>query len=176
MSYPAVLIFDYDPRWPLQFEEERRRLQEALGPRALGIEHIGSTSVPGLGAKPVIDIMVGVKELAEGEHCIAPLRSIGYEFIPRQRFPDCYFFLRGAWGARTHHLHIIEFEGSLWRRYVLFRDYLRAHPEVARRYLEIKRQIAADPGIRRYTYSAAKQPFISDLMTWLIAQADPRQE
>ncbi|HEX2171741.1 MAG TPA: GrpB family protein [Dehalococcoidia bacterium] len=170
MSYPAVLIFDYDPRWPHRFEEEKRRVAESLGPRALAIEHVGSTSVPGLGAKPVIDIMVGVGELAEGEECIAPLRAIGYEFIPRRNFPECYFFVRGPWRARLFHLHLTKYRGPMWNRYLLFRDYLRDHPEVARQYQERKREIALEIGARRYAYSVAKRPFIDEIMSQLVGR------
>src|SRR5918994_3324831 len=104
MSTPEIVLFDYDPKWPERFAEERERILAALGARAVAVEHFGSTAIPGLDAKPVIDILVGVPELADGEACLQPLRAIGYEEIRWWRFTDRYFMQRGGWRARTHHL------------------------------------------------------------------------
>jgi GrpB-like predicted nucleotidyltransferase (UPF0157 family) len=168
MSYPAVVIVAYDPQWPARFEEERRRITAALGARAVAVEHVGSTAVPGLAAKPIIDIMVGVRDLAGAfADCSAALQSIGYLYVPWPRRPDRHFFQRGPWGARTHHLHLTEFGGAMWERYLLFRDHLRAHPDVARQYLELKRQVAARPNIDRPAYNAAKRPLIDGVIARL---------
>jgi len=172
MSYPAVVIAEYNPEWPLRFEEEKPRILAALGSQALAVEHIGSTSVPGLAAKPIVDIMVGVRSLESAfEVCRAPLQGIGYEHIPMPALWDRRFFSRGIWKVVSHHLHLIEFEGRLWMRYVHFRDHLRAHPEVAREYEQLKRQIAARPGMERPAYSAAKAPFIEGILDQIGALA-----
>ncbi len=173
MSCPGVVVVEYDPQWPARFDEEQRRVQEALGSRAIAIEHIGSTAVPGLGAKPIIDIMVGVRDLAGAyAGCSAALQGIGYVYVPR-RLQDRHFFQRGPWGARTHHLHVTEFGGPLWERYLLFRDYLRAHPDAARQYFELKRQVAARPGIDRPAYNAAKHPLIDGVVARLAGGLAP---
>jgi GrpB-like predicted nucleotidyltransferase (UPF0157 family) len=173
MSYPGVVVVEYDPRWPARFDEERRRLQEALGSWAIAIEHVGSTAVPGLGGKPIIDIMVGVRDLASAfADCSAALQSIGYLYVPRP-LPDRHFFQRGPWGARTHHLHLTEFGGAMWERYLRFRDYLRAHPDMARQYFEFKRQVAGRPGIDRPAYNAAKHPLIDGVVARLAGGLAP---
>ena len=170
MSYPAVVIVEYDPQWPARFEEERRRIAAALGPRAVAVEHVGSTAVPGLGAKPIIDIMVGVRGLGSAlEGCLGPLQSIGYEYVPTLGIVDRRFFQRGMWPMHTHHLHLAEFGGATWEDYLRFRDHLRAHAEVARQYLELKRRLAASPGIDRPAYSMAKGPFIGEVLAGLAA-------
>jgi len=174
MSYPGVVVVEYDPRWPARFDEEQRRVREVLGARAIAIEHVGSTAVPGLGAKPIIDIMVGVRDLAGAfDDCSAALQSIGYLYVPR-RLPDRHFFQRGPWGARTHHLHLTEFGGAMWERYLLFRDYLRTHPDVARQYYELKRQVAARPGIDRAAYNAAKRSLIDGVIARVADGVDTR--
>ena len=170
MTYPAIVIVDYDPQWPESFAKEKLRILDVLGPRAVAVEHVGSTSVPGLAAKPIIDIVVGVRDLAItfGE-CVRPLQGIGYEHIPMPSVWDRRFFQRGIWRMGTHHLHLTEFGGATWHDYVLFRDHLRAHPEIARQYLALKRRIAARPNVDRPAYSAAKGPFINGVVAEIIA-------
>ncbi|HEY4235418.1 MAG TPA: GrpB family protein [Lacipirellulaceae bacterium] len=141
-----IIIADYDSRWPAMFEAERERLQQAVGHWVAGIEHIGSTAVPHLAAKPVIDILVGVRALAAADvHCIRPICGLGYEyiaefekFIPERR----YFRLLSDPTTHTHHIHLVERRSEFWRRHLLFRDYLRAHPDRARQYEALKRRLA----------------------------------
>lgn len=165
MSHPAVVIVDYDPRWPLLFDAEQQLLLGVLGPRALAIEHVGSTSVPGLGAKPIIDISVGVHNLMSAvDDCREPLQGLGYEYIPMPGLPDLRLFRRGPWRAATHHVHLVEFGGARWHRYLLFRDHLRARPDVAHQYDELKRGLAIEHGANRSAYQAAKMPFIDAVL------------
>ncbi len=107
------------------------RILSALGEKVVGIEHIGSTSIKKLKAKPIIDIMVGVKDIDEVSYFVNPLREIDYEYVPKPEFKDRRFFRKGFWGQGTCHLHICEFNSSEWIEKVLFRDYLRLHPHVA---------------------------------------------
>ena len=97
----AVVVADYDPRWPRMFEEERRRIVGAIGPLAVAVEHVGSTSVPRLAAKPVIDILVGVRRLGDATSCVVPLAAIGYEYVPEyeREIPDRRYFRKGPVGA-----------------------------------------------------------------------------
>ncbi|MGH8104308.1 MAG: GrpB family protein [bacterium] len=157
-----VIVVDYDPRWPHLFEAEKALLRHTLGDRITAIEHVGSTAVPGLGAKPVIDIMAAVPRLALAAECVPLLASINYEYFPEyeKKIPERRFFRKGPADARTHHLHIAENTSDFWRWLVAFRDYLRAHPDIAREYERTKRAFAAQYGPNRDGYQDAKGPFI----------------
>jgi GrpB-like predicted nucleotidyltransferase (UPF0157 family) len=158
-----ILIADYDPRWPQRYEEERRLILSALEPALVAIEHMGSTAVPGLAAKPIIDLMVGIRRLDEAVACVKPLRQIGYEYVPEYELyiPERRYFRKGPRRARTHHLHMCERTSEFWERQILFRDYLIAHPKVAAQYAALKRQLARDFAGHGETYSEAKSSFIT---------------
>ena len=103
-----VVVVDYDPRWPRQFEEEKARIVAALGDVMEGvvaIEHVGSTAVPGLAAKPIIDIIPGVRDLSYGGLCIQPLERLDYEYLGEMGIPGRFYFRKGD--PRTHHLHLV---------------------------------------------------------------------
>lgn len=159
----SILIADYDPRWPNMFDEERERLLSVVGDWATGIEHIGSTSVPGLAAKPVIDMLVGVRTLTDADaHCIRPICSLGYEYI--QAFeavmPFRRYFRRLTDELKhSHHIHLVEQESEFWERHLLFRDYLRTYPEQAREYEQLKRRLAPRFSDVNH-YAQAKTDFI----------------
>jgi GrpB-like predicted nucleotidyltransferase (UPF0157 family) len=142
----TIHIVDYDPRWPAMFDVERGRLFDIVIKWVSGIEHIGSTSVPGLGAKPVIDMLVGVRTLSDADtHCIRPICELGYEYVPEFEsvMPFRRYFCRRADGTSgSHHIHLVEQGSDFWPRHLLFRDYLRAHPEQAREYEQLKRRLA----------------------------------
>src|SRR4051794_34925251 len=141
-----IEIVDYDPRWPALFDEEAKRLRATLDPSLItGLEHFGSTAIPNLCAKPVIDILIAVRSLAEARvPFIDALRKLDYIWwadIPKQ---DRLFFVKGMppFGSkRTHHVHVTEVNGEMWQR-LAFRDWLRAHPEQARSYGQLKRRLA----------------------------------
>jgi len=153
-----LIVVDYDPRWPLMYEEERTRILQAVGQDLVAIEHVGSTAVPGLAAKPIIDIMPGVRSLADAAHCIAPLRQLGYDSVPEHEalIPERRFSRKGWRGAATHHLHVVEVTSAFWERHILFRDYLRAHPDAAAAYAALKRDLAARYRDDRDRYTDAK--------------------
>jgi GrpB-like predicted nucleotidyltransferase (UPF0157 family) len=144
------------------FEEDKRKILEAVGEYVTAVEHIGSTSVPGLAAKPIIDVMVAIRSLADAPACVAPLEAIGYEYVPEHEavMPERRFFRRGSRGAGTHHLHMVERSSAFWEEHLLFRDYLRAHPEAAAGYEKLKRSLAAAHGSDRRAYTEAKADFI----------------
>jgi GrpB-like predicted nucleotidyltransferase (UPF0157 family) len=142
----AISVSDYDPAWPEMFEQERANLQSALGPLILTIEHMGSTAVPGLAAKPIIDLLVGVRNLAEARsRCIEPLETLGYTYMPEYEpwLPGELFFRKGSSGPWTHHVHIMELSNPRWDAFLSFRDYLRANPDVASSYGNLKKALAA---------------------------------
>ena len=145
MTYPVGIV-NYDPQWPVLYEEEKGRILGVIGRRIVAIEHIGSTAVRGLAAKPIIDIMVAVRHLIDAGECIEPLQSIGYEYVPEfeVEIPERRFFRKGPPEARTHHIHMIELTSEFWGRHLLFRDYLRTHPEAAQQYYQLKKELAAN--------------------------------
>ena len=163
MRQPLVIV-DYDERWPRMFEEERQPILVATCSTLVAVEHIGSTSVPGLAAKDIIDIMAAVERLDDASQCIAPLADLGYHYIPEfeAEFPERRYFHRGAVEVHTHHLHMVERTSEFWRRHLLFRDYLRAHPDAAGEYAELKRRLASRH-VETDDYTLAKTDFITSI-------------
>ncbi len=136
----------------------------AIGNKVVAIEHIGSTAVPGLGAKPIIDIMVGLRQLSDAEDCIEPLRRIGYEYVPEleAEIPERRYFHKGPSNVpeKHYHLHMVEIRGEFWNVQILFRDYLRTHSDSAREYFKLKKELAAKYRLNREAYTEAKSSFI----------------
>lgn len=165
-SVIPVEILPYDPRWPLLYEEARREILKAIAPHVLCIEHIGSTAVPGLAAKPVIDILAGVRSLQDAPAFLPPLIELGYTYISRyeDEFPERRYLHRIVNSAHTHHLHVVEPESEFFNKQLLFRDYLRAHPEDAERYAELKYDLAERYRYDREAYTDSKSAFITEIL------------
>jgi GrpB-like predicted nucleotidyltransferase (UPF0157 family)/predicted acetyltransferase len=157
-----VRVVDYDLGWPAQFAEERARLVSALGDAAAAIEHIGSTAVAGLAAKPIIDIMVGLRRAPLGEEHIVAVTQLGYEYRGEFGIPGRQYFRRGR--PRTHQLHVVQHGSAFWETHLLFRDHLRAHPSEAERYAALKRELAGRFRESRASYSEAKGTFIEQVL------------
>ena len=154
-----------DPRWPALFAAERDRLLSLaprLPARLVEIQHIGSTAVPGLPAKPVIDMLAGVESMAAAEALLAPLCANGYttsaEF--NASLNDRKWLMRWAGGHRTHHLHIAVHGGEVWAERLRFRDALRADPGLAARYAALKAELAAKHPHDREAYTDSKAAFV----------------
>ena len=160
----SVILVAYDPDWPRRFEQERAVLAAVFAGDEAAIEHVGSTAVPGLGAKPVIDIMVGVSRLSEADGRIATLEAAGYEYVQayENQLPERRYFRKPGFGPRFYHLHCVVRGDDFWVRHIAFRDYLRAHPEAAAAYYELKRELAAR--CRKEDYTDAKSPFIQGVL------------
>jgi GrpB-like predicted nucleotidyltransferase (UPF0157 family) len=162
------VIEPYNPDWERAFEAERGRLQAALGAIALRIEHHGSTAVPGLAAKPIIDIQVSVARLQPMDAYSARLRSCGYVHLPHPDDARCPFFHRPAAWPHTHHVHVVQASSDEERHTLVFRDYLRAHPESAREYEALKLDLATRFGSAdaeaRESYAAAKSSFVESIL------------
>src|SRR6476661_5483981 len=147
MSFdPAYFIVDYDPAWPALYEAERRRLMDTLGAQLTRIEHVGSTSVPGLAAKPIIDIELYVRQLEPMEPYRVPLETLGYVFQFDPEMPDLHYFGFPVERPRRYHLHISQDGSRHLLRVVALRDYLRAHPNEAAAYASIKAEMTAKHG------------------------------
>lgn len=163
-----IAIEPYDPAWPGMFEAEAARLREVLPSElVLAIEHFGSTAVPGLSAKPVIDILIATPSIEDTrERAVAPLEALGYAFWADNPKRDRLFFVRGLPPAprRTHHVHFTEPGGEPWRRALPFRDHLRSHREEALRYAALKRALAAQHPEDREAYTAAKAEYVERVL------------
>jgi len=163
-----VAVVGYDPQWPRLFQEEKERLLSCLPPGLIGrIEHFGSTAVPGLAAKPIVDMLVEVASLEEVKQIAVPiLVSKGYDYFWRPTAGDdtppwyAWFIRRNAQGVRTHHIHMVESDFEHWDR-LLFRDYLIAHRSVAIEYQALKMQLAAACPKDRIAYTQGKTEFIA---------------
>ena len=176
MLQPIVIV-EYNPKWPFMYEEERTRILGAIGQILVAIEHIGSTAVPGLGSKPIIDIMAAVHSMSHSLLCIEPLKELGYDYHFYTQYPERCVFLDGSVGAAPHHLHMTEFMSDFWEEKLLFRDYLRAHGGTAQEYYELKMKWAAKYGVDREKYEAyteAKTPFIQSVLTKARAERQSR--
>ncbi len=173
-----VHVVPYDPRWPLRFAEEKAHLRACLPAELIGrIEHFGSTAIPGLAAKPIVDMLVEVSSLEQARLRIPPVLQVqSYDYFWRPTIGDdtppfyAWFIKRDAQGARTHHIHMVEASfAEHWDR-LLFRDFLIAHPERAREYSALKLRLAAQHRQDRVAYTRAKADFIvrvtEEARTW----------
>lgn len=160
-----VTIVEYSPAWPELFEREKRLLGSVVGQDVGVIEHVGSTSVVGLAAKPIIDIMVGLYDFSLADALVPGVVGLGYKYVPEYEdvMPFRRYFKRGTGGGATHHVHMVAKGGEFWERHLLFRDYLRAHPEVAAEYAALKKGLAAREWNDRSEYTDAKTAFIKDV-------------
>lgn len=163
-----VALAEYDPAWPGMYEAEAARLRAALPPGLiLAMEHFGSTAIPGLVAKPVIDILVAVPSVEEARAlAVAPMGALGYAFWADNPKRDRLFFVKGLPPTaphRTHHVHMTERHGEMWQR-LAFRDYLRGHPEEAARYAALKHELAARHREDREAYTEAKSAYVEAVL------------
>ncbi|MBD2069256.1 GrpB family protein [Leptolyngbya sp. FACHB-671] len=159
----VVWIVEYDPGWAEKFERERLLLQ-VLQADISQIEHIGSTSVPGLAAKPIVDILMGLQQLIPTDDQIRSLEQLNYVYEGQVlNIPEHYFLRKGM--PRLFHLHIAQPGSAFWQRQILFRDFLRAHPDQAQEYVCLKRSLATQFRHDRKTYAARKTPLIEVMLS-----------
>lgn len=163
----SVRLESWTGRWLLSFTEEARRLEGAFADIDASIEHIGSTSVRGLVAKPIIDVLVGVTELSDVEARVGAMESIGYEYVAayESEIPDRRYFRRPRTRPRSFHVHCVERGGRLWSRHLAFRDHLRAHPAAAAEYGALKQELARRHADDRAAYQSGKVSFIEGVLT-----------
>ena len=161
MSADEVVLSAYSPLWPAVFDLERRRLLEIFND-AVAVEHIGSTAVPGLGAKPIIDVMLGAPDLALVEARLPALEAEGYRYVPEfeRAMPERRYFTKLDRPPGRFHLHAVALDSPFWARHLAFRDALRADESLARKYWRLKQHLAARHRDDREAYSDAKGDFI----------------
>ena len=170
----SALVEPYDPNWPTLFEEERRRIMAAVGHIVAGVHHVGSTSIRGMPAKPILDIAVLLHEFEDGEQCISPMEKIGYlhvgllDEIPGDRFFGKVHTSQESCSDSeeivTHHIHMYTLDSPLMQNHFAFRDYLIAHPEVAAEYARLRLALADKHSDDRASYSAGKRSFIREVL------------
>jgi GrpB-like predicted nucleotidyltransferase (UPF0157 family) len=162
-----IVIVDYDSRWPSLYDAERQKLNNFLGDYIVDIEHIGSTAVPELAAKPVIDIAIGLAHIDNASDCIAILEQNGYSYEPalEAALPDRRFLWRISAEGQRYHLSLAWIMSLLWINPILFRDYLRSQPEAAREYGRLKEELANKCGTEIGAYIAGKTSFIEKVLT-----------
>jgi GrpB-like predicted nucleotidyltransferase (UPF0157 family) len=158
-----LTIQDYDPSWPQRFERLRAGIAAALGEMVSVIEHVGSTAVPGLAAKPIIDIDAVLRSATDLPQVIAKLASLGYEHRGNLGIPGREAF-RTPPSSRPHHLYVCPPDSQEYRRHLLFRDHLRRHLEDANAYAGLKRKLAGTCGDDREAYTLGKSGFVSEIL------------
>lgn len=159
-----IRIVPYDPSWPARFEDERATLQDAIGEWVVsGIHHVGSTAVPGLDAKPIIDILVGVADLPGSRGCMEQLGELGYLYAP-YRPDEMHWFCKPDPSRRTHHLRLVAHDSPRFRHELEFRDRLRRDAGLAAEYAALKHRLAARFEHDREAYTEAKGDFIRDVL------------
>lgn len=161
-----ITVVAYDPRWPLRFEAERAELDRLLTPWLVdGVHHIGSTAIPGLSAKPILDMMAGVSDLSAARAAIPVLEEHGYRHAPHR--PEALWFHKpqdDELAERTHQLHLTEPGSALWRERLTFRDALRADTALRDEYQTLKQRLAGAHGDDIKAYTADKRAFVTRVL------------
>jgi GrpB-like predicted nucleotidyltransferase (UPF0157 family) len=159
-----VEVVPHDPRWRNAFEAESRQIAAALGENVVAIHHIGSTSIPGIHAKPIIDVLVEAGNIDQVDGRSAAMEALGYEALGEYGIPGRRYFRKNdPDGTRTHHVHVFQAGSGEVERHVAFRDYMIAHPADARRYSELKRQLAEEYPDSADAYMDGKDGFIQEM-------------
>ncbi|GII97594.1 GrpB family protein [Sinosporangium siamense] len=163
-----VEVVDYDPQWPRVFEELSQPIADVLGPLALRIEHVGSTSVPGLAAKPIVDLDVVIASREDLAAVIERLRGLGYEHRGDLGIPGREAFTIPA-GLPAHHLYVCAADNAELARHLAFRDHLRAHPDTVEAYANLKRTLATRFPDDRVAYTDAKTTFVEGVLAGAVS-------
>ncbi len=170
-----VEIVDYDPRWPQVFAGLRDRITAAVGGLAQRVEHVGSTAVPGLAAKPIIDLTIVIAKRDDLPAVVASLQTIGYRHEGDLGIPGREAFVRPP-GTPPHHLYVCAADNENLARVLAFRDFLRTHPDTAHTYVSLKRSLAHRFRTDRAAYTAAKTAFIDGVVATAMSETSPRAD
>jgi len=162
-----VKLTSYKKEWPVEFKKEKKRIEDLLGDKIIAIEHCGSTAVPNLDAKPVIDILVGVKTIKrEGEYCNNRLDKLKGYCSRKKYFPKKNRFVvaKGNDKTRTHYIHIVRYKGIIWKKLIMFRDCLRNNKSALDKYSKLKKNLSNSHPDERKIYTQKKSKFIKDIL------------
>lgn len=157
-----IQLSPYESQWQTRFLREKDQLQSSIGEYVLDIEHLGSTSIPGMLAKPILDIGIAVAAFEEAVRCIPPMEKLGYTYKGENGIPRRHYFVKGE--PRTHHVHMFEIESQEWRSHLLFRDYLIKNPATAGEYARLKQELAKQFATEGEAYQAGKDGFIKAVL------------
>ena len=171
VAWDRIAVVSYDPDWPMAYQAECERILRAVGGARFILEHVGSTSVPALAAKPIIDIMIGLDTLEHAALLLHPLQGLGYDYMSELEtvMPERRFLRRIQSGKRTHHIHMVAWGSDFWERHLAFREFLRAHPEQAQTYGRLKLALASAYPDAPEAYIDGKSPLINELETIALA-------
>ena len=170
-----IRMVDYDQRWPKLYDEEKRRIRVRDSNTVVAIEHIGSTAVPRLGGKPIIDVMADVRRSSDADACVSLLHDDYTDVTPQPDNPEWYYCLGKPCQSEPAyyvHLHLVKYLSDHWARHLLFRDFLRTHSDAAQQYYVLKKKLAVQYGSDRVGYTDAKTTFINAI----IDQASRKEE
>ncbi len=162
LEHNVVRLSAYTHLWAELYREEEERIMAAVRYLIIDLQHIGSTAIPGIKAKPILDMMAGVAQLKNALLCKAPLEAIGYDYIADAGIANDHVFGKGL--ARTHYLHVVEYGGAKWTNHLCFRDRLRNDPDLAQAYGKLKEELSRKFSDSRAKYHDAKSKFISDVV------------
>ena len=162
LEHNVVRLSDYTQLWADLYRVEEERIMAAVGHLIVDLQHIGSTAIPGIKAKPILDMMAGVAQLEKALLCQVPLEAIGYDYIANAGIANDYVFGKGL--ARTHYLHVVEYGSAKWTNHLCFRDRLRNDPELAQAYGKLKEELSQKYSDSRANYHDAKSKFISKVV------------
>ena len=157
-----VELVPYRPAWKKLFGEEKDRLEEVIGHQVVDIQHIGSTSIPGVPAKPILDMGIAVVDFELSKVCIDPIEELGYHYRGEHGIPRRHYFVKG--NPTTHHLHMLEVTSRDWKAHLLFRSCLTQHPDIAQEYAELKIDLAERYRTDREAYQEGKDAFIERIL------------
>ncbi len=154
----VVRLEKYSPEWKTLYEKEEKLLRDSVGEYIIDIQHIGSTSIPDIVAKPIIDIGIAIANFEEGQRLIEPIQNLGYQYKGENGIPRRHYFVKG--NPTTHHLHILEIDSDEWKKHITFRDSLRKNKELAEEYTRIKTELAEKFRNDRLAYTEGKTDFV----------------
>lgn len=163
-----VILVGFDPNWAIKFKEEKKAIVERLEESIVSIDHIGSTAIPNIVAKPVIDILIGIKSLDQSEKISSTMKELGYEYVEQieSHFPERRLFFKPptSKGKRQFNVHIWEHQSTGWKEMLLFRDYLLSHPESAKEYEFVKKYLAKRFPNNETAYSIGKEGYMQVIL------------
>lgn len=170
LNKDIVELAPYDENWVKEFEQEKKRLEKILGKSALDIQHVGSTSIPGLRAKPILDIAVAVENASKLKELIGVLSDAGYDVKDSINELGEILARKGTPENRTHYIHVEVINSLFWNNHILFRDYLLSHPEYIKKYENLKTEMFERFKDERKLYTAAKNDFIEEVLEFARAE------
>jgi len=169
----SVVVEPHNPRWAEMFAAESQRIAQVLGPDAVAIHHFGSTAIPGIYAKPVLDILIEATNLPDLDAHNPDMAILGYQAMGEYGIPRRRFYRKNdSTGTRTHHIHAFATGSPELKRHLAFRDYLRTHPDSAKQYSDLKKKLADRHPDSIERYMIGKDPFIKDIDLKTAAQPD----